>query len=205
MSLFFRPGIGWGGPSAIRLNSKVVLSSDKLHETLFSPVSTPRISYEPVRCSLLFTISNKTDLVDNIEITGGILEDTRSVVLHSLSDGNTACNWASLVDFLHHGLLSSNMSELINSVDQVFIWDKASLVVTVFACADWRALNTVIITSGLINRASLIGHVVDVHPLVSVHWLTTVATLILSFTRNDNLRGDVDIGPSSLPRNLDSI
>jgi len=205
VSLFVGPGISWCGPSAISLNSKVVLSSDKLHETLFSPVSTPRVSYEPEWSSVLFTISNETDLVDNIDITCLIFEDSRGIVLHSLCDGNTACNWASLVDLLHHGLLSREMSELINSVDQIFIWDETSLMVTVFASADWRAFNAVIIASGLINGASLISHIVVVHPFISIDWLTTMATLILGLTRNDDLWGDVDIGPSSLSSNLDSI
>jgi hypothetical protein len=97
------------------------------------------------------------------------------------------------------------MSELIDSVDQVFIWDEATLMVTVFASADRRALDAVVIASGLINGASLISHIVVVHPFISIDWLTTMATLILGFTRNDDLWGDVDIGPSSLPRNLDSI
>jgi hypothetical protein len=62
------------------------------------------------------------------------------------------------------------MSELIDSVDQVFIWDEATLMVTVFASADRRALDAVVIASGLINGASLISHIVVVHPFISIDW-----------------------------------
>jgi len=98
------------------------------------------------------------------------------------------------------------MSELVNAVDQVLIWDETWLFwVAVFALDNAGAFNSVVVASGLVDGASLIGDIVGVHVLVSVHWLTTVATIILSLTRNDNLRGDVDIGPSSLSLDLDSI
>jgi hypothetical protein len=103
-------------------------------------------------------------------------------------------------------LLTGEVSELVNSVDQVLIWDEAWLFwVAVFAFDNAGALNTVVIASGLIDGASLISDIVGVHVFVSVHWLTAVATLILGFTRNDNLWGDVDIRPSSVSSNLDSI
>ena len=100
------PGVGWSGPGAVALNGKVVLSSDELHEALFSPVSTPRVSNEPVWSSIFLAESNKADLVDNIDISGGVLKDSRSVVLHGISHGDSARNWASLVDLLHHVLLA---------------------------------------------------------------------------------------------------
>lgn len=98
------------------------------------------------------------------------------------------------------------MSKLVNLVDMVLIWDETWLMwVTVSALSDWRAVNSVIVTSSSIDRTSLISYFVLVHPFKSKNWLTTVTSIILLLTGNNNLWGDVDIGPSSLSSNLDSI
>jgi hypothetical protein len=78
-------------------------------------------------------------------------------------------------------LLSLEVSELINVVNLVFIRDKAWLKwITVSAKGDWGALNSVVVSSSLIDRASFIGDFVVVHPLESTKWLSSMATIILS-------------------------
>jgi hypothetical protein len=60
-------------------------------------------------------------------------------------------------------------------------------------------------TSGLIDGACLISDVVIVDVLEGIYWFTTTATEIFVLTGNDDLRRDVDVGPSSLSLDLDSI
>ena len=52
------PGIFWNGPSAIGLDGKVVLSSNNLNESIFTPVSSPGVSYEPVWGTVFLTESD---------------------------------------------------------------------------------------------------------------------------------------------------
>jgi len=98
------------------------------------------------------------------------------------------------------------VSELVNSVDFVLVWDEAWLVwVAVSADGDVGTLHTVVVSSSGVDGTSLIGDIVVVHPLVGVDWFTTMATIVFLLTGDDYLRRDVDIGPSSLSGNLDSI
>lgn len=98
------------------------------------------------------------------------------------------------------------MGELFNLIDFVLIWDEAWLMwVTVSAHGDVGALDTVVMASSLIQRAGFISDFIVVHELVSVNWLSTVASIIFHLARDQNLRSDVDIGPSCLSCNLDSI
>lgn len=57
----------------------------------------------------------------NSESTGGIVEDSTSVVSELLGDSHSAGNWSTVVDFVHHVLLSLDWTVLINSVD-VRVW-----------------------------------------------------------------------------------
>jgi hypothetical protein len=57
----------------------------------------------------------------------------------------------------------------------------------------------------LIDGASLIGNVVVVDILEGVDGFTTTASEILVFTRNYDLRRNVNVRPSSLSLDLNSI
>jgi len=60
------------------------------------------------------------------------------------------------------------------------------------------------VASSSVDRASFVSDFVVGHPLESVVSLSTMATIITT-ARNENLRSDVDIWPSSLSSDLDSI
>jgi hypothetical protein len=143
--------------------------------------------------------------VNDVHVAGGVLVDTAGVVLERVWDSDTASNWTSLVNFLHHGLLSRDLAVLLGSIDQVFVWDEARLVWhAVLADSHGRASLSVIVTSGSVDGASLISDLVLGHPLESVVCLSSVATIITT-ARDENLRSDVDVWPLSLSSNLDSI
>ena len=59
-------------------------------------------------------------------------------------------------------------------------------------------------TSGSVNGAGLVGDLILAHPLEGVEGLSTVAAVVTG-ARDKNLWGDVDIGPSSLSGDLDSV
>jgi hypothetical protein len=200
------PGIFGSGPSAIGLDSDVVGASADTEETFLTPVGTPRVSYEPVRLSIFFAITNNGDIVDNVGVTSLVAENAASVVLKSLRNGNTASNRSSLVDFLHHVLLTGDVTELINSVDEILVGDEASLTwVAVTADVHGGANLSVVETTSAVDGASLISDFVLGHPLEGVVSLTTVASLVGSLTRDDDLRGDVHIGPGGLSSDLYAI
>ena len=67
------------------------------------------------------------------------------------------------------------------------------------------ALNAVVMTTSLIDRAGLIGHVGVVHELESAQGITAVTTIIILRARDYHLRGDVYIGPLSLSGDLDAV
>ena len=144
--------------------------------------------------------------MDNVHVAGFIAEDSTGVVLKSIRDGNTAGNGTSLVDFLHHFLLALDLTELVNTVDEVLVGDEACLTgVAVTADVHSRADLTVVETTGAVDGASLISDFVLGHPLEGVVGLTTVATLVGGLARDDHLRGDVHIGPGTLTSDLDTI
>jgi hypothetical protein len=200
------PGVLGSGPSAIGLDSDVVGASADTEETFLTPVGTPRVSYEPVRLSIFFAITNNGDIVDNVGVTSLVAENAASVVLKSLRNGNTASNRSSLVDFLHHVLLTGDVTELINSVDEILVGDEACLTwVAVTADVHGGANLSVVETTSAVDGASLISDFVLGHPLEGVVSLTTVASLVGSLTRDDDLRGDVHIGPGGLSSDLYAI
>jgi len=97
------------------------------------------------------------------------------------------------------------VSILVNSIDVVGVWNEAWFMwITVHADGDWVTLDTIVIASGSVDGAGLIGDLVGVHPLEGVVSLTTVATII-SRAGDKNLWGDVNIWPGSLSSDLDSI
>ena len=169
-------------------------------------MGTPRVSDEPVLVTILDTISDNGDIVDNIRVTCVITEDTTGVVLESIWDGDTASKGTSLVNLLHHIFFTGNFTVLLNTIGVILVRNEASLTrVAVTAIAHGGANLTVVVTTGHVGGASLISDVVLVDPLESVEGKSTVATIIRGLTGDEDLRGDVDLGPGTITSDLDSI
>jgi len=80
---------------------------------------------------------------------------------------------------LHHSFLTKNLTILINIISIIKIKDKTSLAGhAVFALEHGGALGAIIVTTSSVNRASLIGNVVVVHPFEGVVGLTTMTAII---------------------------
>ena len=205
VSLVLSPSVLNGGPSAVRLNSDIVNTSNDSHETVLTEVGTPGVSDSPVLDAILDTKSNNGDVVNDVLVTSLVLVDTTLVVLKVSWNCDTASNWTSLVDLLHHGLLARDLTVLIGVVDFVVVLVPAALRWgAVFAHDLLRALGTVVMTSGSVDGACFISDLVVVHPLKGVVCLTTMAAIITR-AGNEDLWSNVDIWPGSLSRNLDSI
>ena len=172
---------------------------------MLTELLAPGVSDGPVLSAILFTPADDGDIVDDIEIASFILKDTTLVVLELLSDSNTAGNRATLVDLLHHVFLALNLTVFLGLVDVILIGDEATLTGhAVLALDHGRALTAVVVATGSVDRAGLIGTFVLAEPLESVVSLTTVAAIVTRAGDKD-LRGNVDIGPSSFAGNLDAI
>jgi hypothetical protein len=103
-------------------------------------------------------------------------------------------------------LLTRDGVELVNTIHIVRVRDKAGLVwLAVFADVDGSALDTVVMTAGLVDRAGLIGHIGAVHELKGTQSITTVAAIIVHGARDHNLGRDIDIWPLSITSDLDTI
>ena len=206
MHFLLGPGVLGGGPGAIGLNVDVVGASADAEETFLAPVFTPRVSDHPELLAILFTVTNDGDIVNDFHGTSVITVDATGVALERVGNSDTASNGTSLGNFLHHVLLAGDLAELVDTVHEVLVGDEASLTgVTVTADVHGGADLTVVKTTAAVDGASLIGDLVLGHPLEGVVGLTTVATKVGSLTRDDDLGGDVDIGPGGVTSDLDSI
>lgn len=173
------PGVDGGSPSAVSFNGNVVSASDNTDETILTEVFTPGVSNGPVLLAVLNTVADNGDIVDDVLVTGLILEDTRGIVLESIGDSDTASNGATLVDLLHHSFLTRDLAVLINVIGVVRVRDEASLAGhAVLALEHGGALGAIIVTTSSVDGASFIGNVVVVHPFEGVVGLTTMAAII---------------------------
>jgi hypothetical protein len=201
------PGVLGSSPGAVGLDGKVVDTTADAEETTLTPVGTPGVTDSPELLTLSGdTVADDWNVVDDIKITSFVTEDTTSVVFESLGDGNTASDGAALVNFLHHGFLTSDGSELLSLVDVVGVGNEASLTgVAVSAVSHGGADTTVVEATTCVHRAGLVGDFVLGHPLECKDSITTVAAKRVVLAGNQNLGSDVDIGPCSISGDLDSV
>jgi hypothetical protein len=144
--------------------------------------------------------------VDNVGVASCVTEDSTGVIFKCIWDSNTASNWSTLCDFLLHVRFSLNFTILFDLVVQILVWDETGCTwVAVTANFHGGAFLTIVVATSLVDGASSVGDFVGVHPGEGVIGLTTVATLIWSFTRDQNLWGDVDVWPGCLSLDFDSI
>ena len=206
MPRLLSPGVLRSGPGAVALDGDVVGATADAEETILTPVLTPGVADEPVLLAILLTVTNDGDVVDDVEVASVITVDATSVFLEGVGDGNTASNGTSLVDLLHHSLLARDHAVLLNTVHKVLVGDEAGLArVAVAAHVHGGADLTVVETTGTIDGASLISDLVVGHPGEGVVGLTTVATQVSRLARDDDLWGDVDVGPGCLTGDLYTI
>jgi len=141
-----------------------------------------------------------------VHISRIVTVDAAGVVIERLGDSYTASNGSTLVDLLHHVVLSIDKVIFVDAVHSVLIRDEAGLTRVAVAAHVHSAANlTIVMTSGSVDGASLICNLVLSHPLEGVQVPATVAAVVIGLTRDENLRGDVDIGPGCLSLDLDSV
>lgn len=141
-----------------------------------------------------------------LDSSGFINKDTWSVVFELLSNSNSASNRSTLIDFIHHCLFPFHLSELLDSVDFSTSLSPASTIWhTVFTLYNCTASNSIIVTIGLIRRASLISNVVVMNPFISILSITSSATIIRVFTWYQDLGRDHNVGPLSFSGDFDSV
>ena len=122
------PIIDWCSPVTVQLNSKSILTSHNLEETLFTPVATPRVLYTPEWNSVLFTPTNDSDFVVSSSIYSRIIIDTFFIVsVEVRSSVHGASNRSSIVNLVHHVFLTMNKPILRHLINIVSRWDITSI------------------------------------------------------------------------------
>ena len=133
-------------------------------------------------------------------------KDATSVVSKGFSNGNCTSNRSSLIDLVNHILLSCNQSEFFNSVDLCsFLSPASSVGKTVSALNISTASNSVIMAKSLIGGAGLISDIIMVDPFISVFSVTSIASIIRGFTRNEDLWGEIDVWPLCISSDFNTI
>ena len=141
--------------------------------------------------------------MNDIQIASVVTVNSTSVFLERLGHSDVTSNRSSLVDFLLHVLFANNSAELFDSIDHVLVWDEAGLTwIAVATHVHGRADLTIVVALSTIDGASLVSDLVIGHPLKRVIRISSMATIVLGLARDDDLRGDVDIGPGGLTGNL---
>jgi hypothetical protein len=103
-----------------------------------------------------------------LSLTSGIIVNTVGVVNKSVRVCDRAGDRSSLVDLIHHGQFASDSTELLDLVDIVLVGNEAGIAsLTITAQGHGTATNSIVVTSTLVNRASLISDVVVVDVLVT--------------------------------------
>jgi len=121
------PSVLRSSERAVGLNTDVVNSSEDFGETLFSPVRTPRVTHEPVLLSVLNSISNDRDSVNQVLVASLVFVNTSSVLFERVGYCDSTSDRSTLVDLLHHVSLSLDVTVFFSAVDLVLIRNEASL------------------------------------------------------------------------------
>jgi hypothetical protein len=80
-------------PIAVSFNTQVIISSHShSEETVFTPVSTPRVSADPVFSAVFNTPTDDGNFVVNVNTGEFFTVDTTSIFFESISSINTATN-----------------------------------------------------------------------------------------------------------------
>jgi len=129
------------------------------------------------------------------------------IVLEGISHRDSTCDWSSLQNLLNDVILTAHSSELIDLVNVVRVWNKARFAwVAVSAQGDVGARVSVIVTSGSVNRTSLVSDEVFFDVLIGREWLTSVASqVVVGVTRDENLWSEINVWPCGISLDLDSV
>jgi len=202
----FGPSVDGSSPVAAALNCDIVASTNNTEETIFSPVAAPRVANAPVGNTVLLSPSDNRNFMNSMNITSDVVEDAAFVFVEAFGHSDGASKRTSLHELVHHSLFSLNVTILIYTILIVAWRNVASLSrFAVAAHLHGRAILTVGPATGLVNRTSFIGDVVFTNPFVPVVGISTVATVVFLFARDENLWSNVDIRPGSITCNLDTV
>ena len=195
LDLFFRHHRS--GPEAAGFDREVVLVTNDTEEAVFTPVGTPGVTNNPVLLTVLLTPTNDRDGVAHGGGSGGILEDAAVVLEELVGDGNTADDGTTGVDFLHHVGGAGNCAELIGVVSGEVLDGVAAVgTISTAISADTEVIALAILS--FVVLAALFRDADLGEELVGVVGVTAVAAEIAGIAVEENLDGEIVVGPLSL-------
>jgi len=179
VSFVFSPGVFRGSPSTIAFDSNIVNSSNNSEESVFTKMRAPGVSNSPVFDSIFDAKTDHRNVMNEINISSCVIENSTGVVFQSIWNSNTTGDRASLVDFLHHGFFSFDMAIFIRLIDFVIISNEASFSRrTVLADSHVRTFLSVVMSSSSVDGTSLIGNFVFGHPFKSIKSFSSVTSVV---------------------------
>ena len=138
--------------------------------------------------------------------SSGVLVDAACVGSEIGRNSDGASYWTILEDLLLHGFFSADRTELVHFVDIVLgRYEAIFMRMAVFALDNGRAFKTIVMSSGSVDRASLISHIVLMHVFIGRDSFTTMTPSVFGRTGEQNLRRDIDVWPLGVSSNLDSV
>jgi hypothetical protein len=200
------PSINGDSKSAGFFDTKMVDASEDLEVASVTPVGTPGVSNPPVFGTVFDTPADDRDGVIDF-VGGGINMDDTTRVVEDVRSIDTAGDGSSLVELIHDGhLIVSNRAVLTDGVGVPSVRNGASFTrITVFAKDIFAAFKTVGVATSLIRRAGFVSNTILVDVVVCSERVTTIATEIRVLTRDENLRSKVNVRPSTLSHDLNTI
>jgi len=116
----------------------------------------------------------------DVSVASFIPEYSTSIILKSVGHSDTTSYGSALINLLEHVLLASQVAVLIHAIHVVLVrYEAVSVWVTILAHVNRCALDAIIVTARLVNRASLIGDVCLAHELEGTQRKSTMATVIV--------------------------
>lgn len=206
MFFLWRPSVQRSSPITTLFNSYIIFTTNDSEKSFLTPVSTPRISDIPKLYTVFFSPANNWNFMNSKMISSIIYIYTSCIILKRFWD----CNWTgkrtSLNKFVHHVLFTPYVSIFINSVHIILIgYSTCFSSTTVTTKSHTATIITIIPTSGLINRTSLVRNIILMNPLIGIICVTTIASIIFFFAWNQYLWSYIDVRPSCISLNFNSI
>lgn len=199
-------------PTAIQLNSQIVVVHPDPEKSTLAPISSPTISGNPIFNSILLSPTNNCDFVVAQWGELDLLEYTSGVCLELLSGVNTARDRAASVDFGFHLVSSCDQAVLFNFPYAILWLSPTVSFVSRFGSCRWRTIHTLLNIGARevfrifssIGLATLFRNTVIFSININLTWISPI-TRTTSPAIDNNLGRQVHIWPGPIPDDIDSI
>ena len=200
------PSISWSGLWTWTLDTEIVDTSDQSEVSSFTPIASPWVSNNPIFSSVFYTPSSNGDIMVKTFASCIVNEDSTGVIEKFRRDSDNTTDWTSLEYFIDDVCFTINKSIFFNTINFCSFLGPTSFLWETISALDlcWTTYS-IFMAISLIWWASLVSDVVLMNPSIGSSGISTIATMICRFARNQHLRTQVDIWPLGFSSDLDSV